>query len=74
METYIIRAGNGNQGAVTNRLQNEVASGKSVQETTDLEDSTDYLSYEGRYRALLYCLSFSSALKENEVEKETKRK
>jgi hypothetical protein len=33
METYIIRAGNGNQGAVTNRLQNEVASGKSVQET-----------------------------------------
>jgi hypothetical protein len=33
METYIIRASNGNQGAVTNRLQNEVASGKSVQET-----------------------------------------
>jgi hypothetical protein len=33
METYIIRAGNSNQGAVTNRLQNEVASGKSVQET-----------------------------------------
>ncbi|KAJ7346236.1 hypothetical protein DFH08DRAFT_810065 [Mycena albidolilacea] len=26
-------ASNGNQGAVTNRLQNEVASGKSVQET-----------------------------------------
>ncbi|KAJ7348801.1 hypothetical protein DFH08DRAFT_997961 [Mycena albidolilacea] len=35
METYIIRAGNGNQGAVTNRLQNEVASGKSVQETNN---------------------------------------
>jgi hypothetical protein len=34
METYIIRASNGNQGAVTNRLQNEVASGKSVQETS----------------------------------------
>ncbi|KAJ7337381.1 hypothetical protein DFH08DRAFT_938941 [Mycena albidolilacea] len=30
---YIITLSNGNQGAVTNRLQNEVASGKSVQET-----------------------------------------
>ncbi|KAJ7325853.1 hypothetical protein DFH08DRAFT_941148 [Mycena albidolilacea] len=33
---YIITLSNGNQGAVTNRLQNEVASGKSVQETTVL--------------------------------------
>jgi hypothetical protein len=32
---YIITLSNGNQGAVTNRLQNEVASGKSVQETTN---------------------------------------
>jgi hypothetical protein len=31
---YIITLSNGHQGAVTNRLQNEVASGKSVQETT----------------------------------------
>jgi hypothetical protein len=33
--TYIITLSNGNQGAVTNRLQNEVASGKSVQETSE---------------------------------------
>jgi hypothetical protein len=33
-EAYIITLSNGNQGAVTNRLQNEVASGKSVQETS----------------------------------------
>jgi hypothetical protein len=32
-KAYIITLSNGNQGAVTNRLQNEVASGKSVQET-----------------------------------------
>ncbi|KAJ7705660.1 hypothetical protein B0H14DRAFT_2647290 [Mycena olivaceomarginata] len=33
---YIITLSNGNQGAVTNRLQNEVASGKSVQETNKI--------------------------------------
>jgi hypothetical protein len=52
METYIIRAGNGNQGAVTNRLQNEVASGKSVQETNSDDDSRHdsgiYLLWENR--------------------------
>jgi hypothetical protein len=35
---YIITLSNGNQGVVTNRLQNEVASGKSVQETTLYSD------------------------------------
>jgi hypothetical protein len=38
----------------------------SESDISDLEEA-DYLSYEGRYRALLYCPSFSSALKGNEV-------
>jgi hypothetical protein len=54
METYIIRAGNGNQGAVTNRLQNEVASGKSVQETSgERQELSESSTHKLQFRVAL---------------------